>query len=131
MAEPNLDPPAVITALVTAVIGNQALAEVLGPYSIIVIGAMVGASFSTSGEETLTWGQTILHLTKVLGLALIATVPLSMLVIHWFPYIESRWVFGPMSILVGARNKQLPQDVKLLVVWLKTYRTKDGEKKDE
>jgi hypothetical protein len=101
MAQQQLDVVTVAIALATLVFG-PATAEIVGPYSVIFLGAVGGASWSAAQRPPSSRGRTLGYMSWMVGLALIATVPLAELAAHWSG-LNARWMFAPIAVLVAAR----------------------------
>ncbi len=112
MATPasQLDIVTVMTAVAVSLFGSEPLAGFVGPYFVIILCAVLGASLSGSGHPTPTRAEVITHLARAMGLAVVATVPLSLVAEHDL-HFEARWLFGPVALLVGWRNRALAADL--------------------
>lgn len=108
-------PPIDIVSLAIALAGlifGQELAQMIGPYAVIMMGASLGAVISASRLEPGTGMHWAAHLGFFVTLALLVTVPLA----YWLERqlgFESKWLFGPVAILVAG----IGQDWPLLVRW--------------
>ena len=83
MTPPPHAPLDIVTVLITlfsAILAPE-LANVLGPYVVIVLSALGGAAWSSTYGEASTRRSTALHIVLMVGLALIATVPLAELAV--------------------------------------------------
>lgn len=105
----QLDLVTVLIAAATAIFGSKELAEYVGPYAVIVLASVVGAAFSAASAGVDSPGQVLMHMLLVVFLAVLVTVPLSIVVAYVTP-LEARWAFGPVALLIGWRNKRLPDD---------------------
>lgn len=110
----QLDIVTVATAAALAIFGNPQVADFAGPYAVIILCAVLGASVSGSGESTAGHRGTLAHLAMGIGLALVATVPLSLVLAHYTGF-EARWMLGPVAVVVGWRNLQITTDLALAV----------------
>lgn len=106
----QLDPVSVTIALTAFLLGSQSAAEATAPYAIIILSALVGAGFSTSGVKTESTWHSIGRLFGICGLACLGTVPVCMIIQH-YTALDARWFFGLVAFLVGFRNSTIPSDI--------------------
>lgn len=103
MSNPATQPLDVVTlavALGAGVFGPE-LAAIVGPYAVIVVASALGAGWSASRIEVRTKGAMAWHMGKMIGLALIVTVPLAEITAREFGY-PLNWVLGPLATGIGA-----------------------------
>lgn len=98
---PPLDIVTVAIALSTWALGAE-LAQYVGPYSIIFLGALGGATWSASSRENETRWQALRYVIWMVGLALIVTVPLAEMISRWSD-VAAHWMFAPVAVVVAAR----------------------------
>lgn len=113
MTPPPHAPLDIVTVLITlfsAILAPE-LANVLGPYVVIVLCALGGAAWSSTYGEASTRRSTALHIALMVGLALIATVPLAEMAARIGGF-QSRWAFGPMAALIAARPDWVIAEVR-------------------
>jgi len=79
-----LDPVAVAIAIAAALFGPD-LAEVVGPYAVIVLGAMLGATWSASRRPATDRGNTAIYMTFWVVASLLFTVPCAVLASNYLP----------------------------------------------
>lgn len=107
-AAPPLDIVTVAITLSTALFGAP-VAAILGPYAVIFIGAVLGASWSASrrppSESRLS---TLLYVMGVVLLALMITVPATELLVA-YAKVEARWILGPVATLIGGIGDDWPK----------------------
>lgn len=115
----ELDPVTVATTVAVALFRNVIVGEIVGPYAVIVGCSMLGASISGGAVRTETHCQTIGHMARAVGLALLSTVPLCLILAHYTP-LEPRWLLAPLAFVVGWRNKKIPEDLNWSIGWLKS-----------
>lgn len=101
-------PPAQPIDLVTlaiAVIGAFFGAEVggvAGPYAVILVSAIGGASWSLATSKPTDTPHGLVHMACMVGLALILTVPCAEALARMAD-INVRWVLAPMAAVIAAR----------------------------
>ncbi len=103
----KLDPVFVMTALVAALTGNE-LAQVVGPYAVVVLGATTGAGWSLGRQEPMSRAGSMWFFTKMNLTALLTTVPLAVVAGSFFNLQESNWLLVPISLLVGGIGNDWP-----------------------
>jgi hypothetical protein len=87
---------------VTSKIIDSETAEIVGPYSVIIMGAVGGATWSASSRGGTTRWATFRYVCWMIGLALIVAVPLAAVISNWTE-IAPRWMLAPVAVLVAAR----------------------------
>lgn len=110
-APPQIDIVTVATAL-AALLFSQELAEVIGPYSVIVVGAVLGGAIATGRREVPGFWPGAGFLLAMVTLALLCTVPLSMFIGRYID-TDARWLLGPVAVLVAGIGPDWPK----LAVW--------------
>ena len=110
---PQLDIVTVAVAAATWAVGSE-MAQYIGPYSVIVLGAIGGATWSASSRQSESRLDSLKYVLWMVGLALIATVPLAKLVEHWTD-IKQQWMFAPIAVVVAARPDWVARQVRRLV----------------
>lgn len=130
---PPLDLTTIFIALGTLLFG-QGLANVIGPYAVIFLGAMLGGGWSLSQRDQTSRMSAGGYLILIVGLALLITVPLAILLEHTFPYLEIRWTLGPVAAIIGGIGQKWPQVFKwglgllkgIAEVWAASRAKKEG-----
>lgn len=102
---PPLDIVTVAVAVATALFGSQ-VAALVGPYAVILLGALGGAGWSAlNRQESGNWRTAAYMALRVL-LALMVAVPLAELVVWaaasfgWSA--DSRWMLGPVAAVIAG-----------------------------
>jgi hypothetical protein len=109
---PPIDIVTVAIAIATALFGRE-IAAVVGPYAVIVLGALLGAAWSASRREQSTPGNTFGHMLLMVGWALIVTVPLAA-VAGTYAGLESKWLLGPVAVVIAG----IGQDWHAVASWV-------------
>lgn len=97
----KLDPVIVMTALVGALMGQE-LAQLIGPYSVVILAATTGAGWSLGQQAPMSRAMSIWYFAKLNFTALLLTVPMAALVTATFKLQEANWLLVPISLLVGG-----------------------------
>jgi hypothetical protein len=108
---PPIDIVTVAIAIATALFGRD-VAAVVGPYAVIVLGALLGAAWSASRREPSTPGSTLGHMVMMVGLALLVTVPIAA-VAGQYAGLESKWLLGPVAVVIAG----IGQDWHAVASW--------------
>jgi hypothetical protein len=97
---PPLDIVSFVVALLSLVFSHQA-AQAIGPYAVIVVCAIGGASWSASRIGEASNGKTFRHIAWWAGLGVIFAVPLAEGLARFTGW-EVRWLLGPGAALLAA-----------------------------
>lgn len=100
----NQQPLADIVALailIAAAVFSRAVAEVVGPYLVIVVASAIGASFALARREKSTRGRALWFFTRVVGLAVLLTVGAAAAVSAVRPDLAPRTLLAPIALLIG------------------------------
>lgn len=106
-APPPIDIVTVAIAIATAMFGQE-MAYIVGPYTVIVLGAALGGAWSASRREQGAGGGTLKHMVLVIGWALLITVPLAYLGEKHFG-LEAKWLFGPVAVVIAGIGHDWPR----------------------
>lgn len=103
---PPLDVVTLAIALLTALLGPGS-AAIVGPYVIILLGAVMGSAWSASRRETESRMATLRHMFLHVSLALLATVPTAIWLGKWLEF-DDRWLLGPVAAVIGGIGHDWP-----------------------
>ena len=103
---PPIDIVTVVIALASAAFGPE-LAAYVGPYAVILLGALLGAAWSASRKEPGTRVSTLGHIALMVGWALMVTVPTALLAGKAFGW-ESKWLLGPVAVVIAGIGHDWP-----------------------
>lgn len=106
-----LDPFSVVVVFATSFGLTGDFASILAAYSVILLSALGGAAWSASGMHEMTRLGTLLHILLMMGLAIVATVPLAEMISRFFG-VEIRWLLSPLAIVIAARPDWIIRGVK-------------------
>jgi hypothetical protein len=81
---------------------GPATAEIVGPYAVIFVGAVGGASWAAARRPPDSRAKTLRFIAWMVGLAVMTTVPVAEMFGRWFG-IEARWMFAPVAVVIAAR----------------------------
>ncbi|MET3371224.1 hypothetical protein ABIC89_000257 [Variovorax boronicumulans] len=108
MNQPNLDPVAVLVLAATAVF-SPAVAAVVGPYLVILLGSTLGAYFRLGQRPSSTRTAALRFFLAANGAAILFTVPLAVVAQRYLPTVEVNWLLGPMAFGIGLVGERWPQ----------------------
>jgi Ca2+/Na+ antiporter len=97
---PQLDIVSVAILLAGALFGRE-VAQVAGPYGVILLASIGGAAWSAARQGERTRASTLRNMFLMVGLALLVTVPLAAVASSWVG-IESRWLLGPVAAVIAG-----------------------------
>lgn len=112
---PDLDPVAVLTLAIATLSGHQVLAEIVGPYAVILLCALLGATVSATGRPQGGRLHALAYILAVTVGALVVTVPASEIAAAHLRAaqldvaIPSRWLFGLVAGAIGLAGADLPR----------------------
>lgn len=107
MNQTDLTPVAVITLLASTVF-SASVAAVVGPYVVIAIGAMGGAAVALMQRESAGRARAILFFCGATIMAVLLTVPLTMLVTLVIKNVPDQWLFAPFAFGLGYLGDKWP-----------------------
>ncbi len=104
---PPVDVVTLLITVVTALLGPD-VARMVGPYIVIVFGAMLGSAWSASRRNTETLRAAGTHMLRHVGLALLITVPSAAALGEWLGW-DHKWLLGPVAALIGGIGHDWPR----------------------
>lgn len=115
---PPLDIVSLAVTLLSLVFSASA-AAVVGPYAVILICAIGGASWSASNVAEANNRRTLLHIVLWSGIAAVFTVPTatlgnSLMFSLFGVSTELRWMLGPVAGLIAAHPQWLVERVRAI-----------------
>ena len=84
------------------------VAQVVGPYLVIIAASAIGASFSLKRREKSTRTSAIFFFVRVCGLAALLTVGVSTMVAGYHPSLSERVLIAPVAFIVGFVGDDWP-----------------------
>lgn len=129
----NLDlSPAPAATVLAGLMFSSPVAEVIGPYSVIIVASMLGAGVGLLNREPA--GRTKANVFFLLSTAfgILLTAPASYFLASHFDALKDHWLFTPVAISIGYYShkvdKLLPALGGVLATWLGSMVPKRGEK---
>lgn len=97
----QIDPvSAIVTVL--ALLFSPALADVVGPYAVIVLGAAIGGGWALSEREPGTRVEGLRYFMLNIGMALLLTVGFAELANRYLGMDTINWLLAPIAMLIGG-----------------------------
>lgn len=106
-APPAIDVVTVAIAVSTFAFG-PAVAQFVGPYSVIFLGAVLGGAWSASRRDAASRGSTIVHMMLMIGLAVLITVPAAGIASNYLT-LDLKWLLGPMAVVIAGIGHDWPR----------------------
>lgn len=101
MTTPQLDPVSVAVVLAGALITEPVLAQVIGPYAVIFVGAVLGGGWALSLREAGARLPAVLFLAYSVGLSLLLTVGCSVGLQQLLRLEGTNWLLAPVAVALG------------------------------
>lgn len=103
----QIDPvSAIVTVL--ALLFSPALADVVGPYAVIVLGAAIGGGWALSEREPGTRVEGLRYFMLNIGMALLLTVGFAELANRYLGMDTINWLLAPIAMLIGGVGHRWP-----------------------
>jgi hypothetical protein len=107
MNQTDLTPVHVFTQLASLVFG-MSVAMVVGPYIVIGIGAMGGAAVMIMQRQGDGNIRAFIYFLASAAVAVLLTVPISMMVASFWEPVRDQWLFAPVSFGLGYVGDKYP-----------------------
>jgi hypothetical protein len=104
---PPIDVVTVAIALASIAFGPR-VAEMVGPYAVIFLGAALGGAWSASRRDPASRGSTIVHMLLMMGLAALITVPLAGVAVHYLE-LDLKLLLGPVAVVIAGIGHDWPR----------------------
>lgn len=98
-----------LCALFASLLFKPEVASVVAPYLTIIIGSSVGAGFALKRREKLSRIGAIWYFSRVVGLALLVSIPIAIWLESKFPGLAVRITIAPIALLVGTVGDDWPE----------------------
>lgn len=97
-----------LCVFIATLLFSAEVAEVVGPYLVIITASAIGASFSLKRREKSTRTSAVLFFVRVCGLAALLTVGVSAMVAGYHPSLSERFLLAPVAFIVGLVGDDWP-----------------------
>ena len=91
------------------------VAAVVGPYIVIVLAAVIGASFALKRREKTARLVAIWYFLRVAGLAVLITVSLASIASSYYSSLTERALITPVALMIGAIGDDWPKLLRAIV----------------
>lgn len=108
MNERSIPDVVTLATLIGGTLFSAAVAEVVGPYMVILMMSAIGASFSVRRREKSGRMSALIFFLRVCGLAVGATVGISVLLAGWHPSLSERALLAPTAFILGLIGDDYP-----------------------
>jgi len=88
--------------MLTALVADPAVADVAGPYLVILAAAVIGSSFPLVRRQKSGRLSALLFMARIAGLAVLLTVGLANVISAVRPEFQVRALLAPIALMVGA-----------------------------
>ena len=108
MSAQQLDPVSVCIALAGVIFG-PALAQIIGPYAVIILSTTVGASWALGRRKPgARWGAAWYFL-RLNATAVVITAGLANAAGRWLELDDHAWLLAPIALVVGGVGDDWPR----------------------
>jgi hypothetical protein len=116
----NSSPPGIPDAIgfgvfLAGFVYAPSVAAVVGPYIMIVLASVVGASFATKRREKTTRTAALFYFLRVAGLAVLVTVSIASVASSYYDNLTERVLITPIALIVGAIGDDWPKLLQKIV----------------
>ncbi|NVM87645.1 putative membrane protein YiaA [Variovorax sp. SG517] len=91
------------------------VAEVVGPYIVIVLASIIGASFALKRREKTARLAALWYFLRVAGLAVLITVSLAGIGSSYYSSLTERVLITPVALVIGAIGDDWPKLLRAIV----------------
>lgn len=103
---------------------SPALAQAIAPYAAIFFAALVGTMWSLSRrkidiEDTRHRSRGAFFMAKVIGAAMIVTIPLAVWIAPLLGISQDRYLVAPIALVIGAVGEL--EDWRKLLIWCRDF----------
>ena len=116
----ELEPTNLAVVVYTALFGSS-LAPYLGPYSVIIASASVGASWALGARNKTSGFSAFTYYLRLNMTAILLTVSIAQLVGAWFKIEEPQILLGPIALFIGGVGDRWtslgPYIVRVYIRW--------------
>lgn len=97
-----------LCVFVAAWVFSAEVAEIVGPYLLIITISAIGASFSLKRREKSTRSSALLFFARVCTLATMLTVGIATMVAGYYPSLTVRVLLAPVAFAIGMIGDDWP-----------------------
>lgn len=104
----QLDPVSVSIAIASVLFGPT-LADIVGPYTVILMAATLGAAWALGRRKPDAEIGAALYFLRLNVTAILVTVSLANLASQWAGIEDGRWMLAPIALFVGSVGDDWPK----------------------
>lgn len=112
MNQPSIPDIVGAVVFVLALLFSREVANVVGPYMVILAAASVGASFALARREKTTRLAAIGYFSRVCGLAVLVTVMIATFIASYHESLTIRLLIAPVAFGIGFFGDDFPSMLK-------------------
>lgn len=112
MNQPSIPDIVGAAVFVLALLFSREVANVVGPYMVILAAASIGASFALARREKTTRLAAVGYFTRVCGLAVLVTVGIAAFIASYHESLTTRLLIAPVAFGIGFIGDDLPTMLK-------------------
>lgn len=106
--------------IVAASIFGPTMAQIIGPYSLIIVAAMTGAGWSV-GRKRGCKASAIWYFVRIVLTAILLTVAISKMAAGIIPSVEADWLIAPVAMIIGLIGDDWPKAGKWAISIAKRF----------
>lgn len=91
------------------------VAAVVGPYIVIVLAAIIGASFALKRREKTSRLAALFYFLRIAGVAVLGTVSVASIGSAYHESLSERVLIIPVAFMIGAIGDEWPRFLRALV----------------
>lgn len=101
--------PVNVAVAVFALLLSPEIADVVGPYAIILIASSVGAGWALGRRDASAKLGAFGYFLRLNFTAMIVTVGIASLLGRWLGHSDPTWMLGPIALLIGGVGDDWPR----------------------
>ncbi len=98
-----------VFVFIASLLFSPEIANVVGPYMVIILASTIGASFALARRERSTRLSALGFFLRINGLAILLTVGLAAIAQSWGPALQERVLLAPIALVLGFIGDDLPK----------------------
>lgn len=121
----SLDPTAIMISVLSLVM-VPSLAEIIGPYAVIVLASTTGAAWALGEKETTSRFQAVKFFVKINMVAILVTVIIAHFIGIYINIANKQWLLSPIALSIGLLGNSWGKMGRWISAKLQNKLTKDG-----
>ena len=87
--------------ILTTSIFGPSMADIIGPYLLIVFAAATGAAWSLGRCRPQGKAQAFFYFVRIMLIAVLLTVAISQAAAAFMPSLQEEWLIAPVALIIG------------------------------